>query len=135
MPWLSMDNVPDSLKGIDPPLTLAQANEVAALADAIGGDNPWGIAVGQWKARHIVSGGRWVKKERMTVETDKIKTDTPIGLLSEAQVSTLLRITAQIVRGETLAEDAEGQHFQHLVREALGIQDGLDAALASALRG
>jgi len=68
MPYKSMKEVNPALKGIEPPLTLGQANEIAAMADAIAaGDNPpkapWGVAIASFKKRYEVKGGKWVKKE------------------------------------------------------------------------
>ena len=43
MPYSSMEDVNDSIKGIDPPVTLAQANKIAEWADAIAeSDDPPG---------------------------------------------------------------------------------------------
>ena len=38
MPYDSLKNINPALKGIDPPITLGQANEIAKQADAIGAD-------------------------------------------------------------------------------------------------
>jgi len=65
-PYKSLKNINPALKGIKPPLTLKQANDIAAQADAIGTDetkNGWAIAISHFKKTHVVKNGRWVKKE------------------------------------------------------------------------
>ena len=66
-PYKSLKDINPALKGIKPPLTLDQANAIAAQADAIGTDekkNGWAIAISNWKSRHKVKNGRWVEKEK-----------------------------------------------------------------------
>ena len=90
MPYKDKSEIPNSLKGIDPPITLEQANEIAHNAEAIekrlspgSKSNPWAIAIWQFKTvTHAKSsdGKGWVRKERhseMTIQDD--------GDLSEAQ--------------------------------------------------
>lgn len=66
MPYENLGEINDALKGIDPPITLGQANSIAAQADAIGVDedkNGWAIAIANFKETHMVVDGHWVKKE------------------------------------------------------------------------
>lgn len=67
MPYTSMDDVNPSIKGIDPPVTLSQANTIAEWADKIeaeeSADNPWAVAIAQFKKAYEVEGGKWVKKK------------------------------------------------------------------------
>ena len=64
MPYKNLEDVNSALKGIDPPITLEQANTIAAQADAIGADEGgWGIAIKHFKDSHEVKDGNWVKKE------------------------------------------------------------------------
>lgn len=65
MPYKSMDDVNPSLKGIKPPITLAQANTIAKWADAMttaGTKGAWPIAISQFKKLYHVEDGRWVRK-------------------------------------------------------------------------
>lgn len=65
-PYDSLKDINPSLKGIDPPINLSQANEIARQADAIGADKGgWGIAISSFKKSHKVEDGHWVKKENM----------------------------------------------------------------------
>lgn len=68
MPYSSMDDVNPAIKGIDPPVTLSQANTIAEWADKIeaGGDvdSPWAVAIAQFKKAYEVEGDKWVKRER-----------------------------------------------------------------------
>jgi len=66
MPYKNIGEINDALKGIDPPITLGQANSIAVQADAIGVDedkNGWAIAIANFKKSHMVIDGQWVKKE------------------------------------------------------------------------
>jgi len=66
MPYSSMEDVNPAVRGIDPPVTLAQANLIARMADGMKGnpdvDNPWAAAIGQFKHTHRMMDGKWVKK-------------------------------------------------------------------------
>ena len=66
MPYASKDEANPSLKGIEPPLTLAQMNMVAGWADAIEGDKGWPIAIAQFKDRYEPNDTKtgWRKKQR-----------------------------------------------------------------------
>ena len=68
MPYKNIADVNPALKGIDPPITVGQANEIAKQADAIGVDekkNGWAIAISAFRKSHTVKDGKWVKKENM----------------------------------------------------------------------
>jgi hypothetical protein len=72
-PYKSIGDINPALKGINPPISLAQANEIARVADAIGVSeekNGWAIAISQFKKNHKVENGHWVKKESMSEEVD-----------------------------------------------------------------
>jgi len=65
MPYSSMEDVNPALRGIEPPVTLSQANAIAAVADGIPKDevdNPWAVAISSFKKSHKVEDGKWVKK-------------------------------------------------------------------------
>jgi len=68
MPYSSMDDVNPAIKGIDPSVTLSQANTIAEWADKIEAegeaDNPWAVAIAQFKKTYEVEGDKWVKRER-----------------------------------------------------------------------
>jgi len=73
MPYGSLKDVNPALKGIEPPVSLGQANEIAKQADAIGSDekkNGWSIAISQFKKNHKVEDGHWVKKEEKMAEEE-----------------------------------------------------------------
>ena len=72
--YKSLKDINPSLKGIDPPITLGQANSIAKQADAIGSDdkkNGWAIAISSFKKTHKVENGHWVKKENMTEDEEE----------------------------------------------------------------
>jgi len=58
-----------SILGIEPPVTLAQANEIAAMADAIEGsdadvESPFAVAISNFKKAYEVKDGKWTKKAK-----------------------------------------------------------------------
>lgn len=72
MPYKNLKDINPALKGIDPPISLSQANEIAKQADAIGSDkekNGWAIAISNFKKTHKVEDGKWVKKEKMSKDS------------------------------------------------------------------
>lgn len=84
-PYKSKTDMNPALKGITPPISLAQANAIAAQADSIGSDdkkNGWAIAISSFKKTHHVEDEKWVKNEGSTVKAsaddteDFIKEDT-----------------------------------------------------------
>jgi hypothetical protein len=67
-PYSHIEDINPALKGIEPKISLKDANEIASQADAIGADKGgWGIAIKSWKDRHTVKSGRWVAKEKKNV--------------------------------------------------------------------
>ena len=73
MPYSKLSEINPSLKGIEPPISLGQANEIAKQADAIGADKGgWPEAIASFKKRYEVKDGHWVKKaEKMSEEFAK----------------------------------------------------------------
>jgi hypothetical protein len=70
-----------ALKGISPPITVSQGNEIARQADGIGNDdkkNGWAIAIANFKKTHVVKDGKWVKRktEEMEMNMEKDKNQT-----------------------------------------------------------
>ena len=73
-PYKKISDINPALKGIDPPITLAQANEIASQADAIGVDkkkNGWAIAIANFKKTHHVENGKWVKNKEQKMEKEQ----------------------------------------------------------------
>lgn len=68
MPYSKISEINPALKGIEPKITLAQANEIAGMADAMAAsdnppESPWAVAIASFKKRYEVKDGKWVKKE------------------------------------------------------------------------
>lgn len=77
MPYSSMEQANPALKGIKPPVTLAQANAIAVIADKVTGvESPWAIAISQFKKSHVAKDGKWVKKEGSEFGGKKKAVDT-----------------------------------------------------------
>lgn len=67
MPYQKIEDVNSSIRGIRPRVTLEQANEIAAMADAIVPENPdgaWAIAISNFKKNNVVRGGKWMKRKK-----------------------------------------------------------------------
>lgn len=70
-PYKSRSDMNPALRGIEPPISVPQANKIARQADAIGSEKGgWGIAIKHFKDTHRVENGRWVRKENNSVEED-----------------------------------------------------------------
>lgn len=70
-PYKSKSEMNPALKGITPPVSLAQANAIANQADSIGSDekkNGWAIAISSFKKTHHVEDGKWVKNKGSTAQ-------------------------------------------------------------------
>lgn len=72
-PYTATKDANPALRGVEPPLSLGQMNEISRVADGIGADkNGWPIAIGNFKKSHKVVDGHWVKKdEKMDEEFAK----------------------------------------------------------------
>lgn len=82
MPYSSIKDANPAIRGIKPPVTLAQANSIAKQADAIGTDkekNGWAIAISNFKKSHKVKDGQWVKKEKVSTQYAISKDDWGSG--------------------------------------------------------
>lgn len=66
MPYTSLDEVNPAIRGIEPPVTLEQANKIAAMADSIGDDGGWAIAISAFKKGHVVETDKkcWIEKKK-----------------------------------------------------------------------
>lgn len=67
MPYKSKSEANPALKGIKPPLTLAQMNLVASWADKIEAEadvkSPWAVAISQFKKTYVARDGKWAKRK------------------------------------------------------------------------
>jgi len=66
MPYSEWDEVNAAIKGIEPRVTLAQADKIAEWADSMDSDeveNVWAAAIAQFKRLYTVEDGSWVKKQ------------------------------------------------------------------------
>jgi len=67
MPYSKLSDAPASLRGIEPPLTLAQVNGIARCADALEAEgkveSPWAVCIASFKKSHRVEDGKWVERE------------------------------------------------------------------------
>ena len=73
MPYEKWTEVPPSLQGIEPKISLAQANLIATWADEIEQsdadvESPWAVAIANFKKAFTVEDEAWVKKKAATKE-------------------------------------------------------------------
>lgn len=68
MPYETLEDANEAIKGIDPAVNLVQANKIAEVADSIGGEDGWPIAIDAFKNSHEIAeaDGRklWVRKAK-----------------------------------------------------------------------
>jgi hypothetical protein len=72
-PYSSLQDANPAIRGIDPPVTLGQANEISRQADAIGqteDKNGWAIAISNFKKNHEIIDGKWVRRNNMAKDMD-----------------------------------------------------------------
>lgn len=65
--YSSLSQANPAIRGIEPPVTLAQANLIARWADRIEGDDvksPWAAAIAQFKKTFQRKDGRWVRRKK-----------------------------------------------------------------------
>ena len=78
-PYQNRDDMNPALRGINPPISIEQGEEIAKQAESIGNDedkNGWSIAISNFKKTHTVGDNKWVKKETIhNAEDEKEKED------------------------------------------------------------
>ncbi len=82
VPYSKISEINPALKGIEPPISLGQANSIAKQADAIGSDkekNGWAISISEFKKSHEVKDGKWVEKKNMSDEKEYAKENSGNG--------------------------------------------------------
>lgn len=142
MPYKDIKDANPALKGIDPPITVGQANEIASQAEAIGSDekkNGWAIAISNFKQTHKVENGHWVKKEKMSdpnqikedmsMEEDEKKEEMAEELTSEEKAEVYKKMAAE--DKETKAEEKQETSEEEKKEEEKGEEKkmSLDAYL------
>jgi len=109
-PYKSISEINPALKGIDPPITLAQANAIARQAEAIGTDgkvNGWAIAIASFKKTHVVKNGRWVrKKQNMFGQNNEQDMEEILGQSQPEMEENFMKIKQEEL-GEITAEAPE----------------------------
>lgn len=77
MPFTSMSDVTPALRGIEPPITLVQANAIANIADNVTGvDNPWAVAISSFKKSHMIKDDKWITKEGSEFGKKEVEIET-----------------------------------------------------------
>lgn len=108
-----------AIRGIKPPVTLAQANLIAKWADAMeeaedGPESPWAAAIAQFKRLYRVEDGKWVKKKtkEVAVTVDGIAVTVALPVEEDEKAKEMM-VTSPVpdskARGEGQGVDGEQQ--------------------------
>lgn len=96
MPYASMEDVNPAIKGIDPPVTLAQANIIAEWADKIEDvESPYAVAIANFKKAYVVEDGKWVKR----VEEADMEANEALAMMSLGEQERVVREAFQAEYG------------------------------------
>jgi len=93
MAYKKIEDLPNGLRGIEPPISVEQANEIAAQAEAIPeseGVSPWGAAINSFKKRYVVRNGAWVKRTEEAEPVAEAATYKAAALRMARDMETLL---------------------------------------------
>lgn len=145
-PYKSMKDVNPSIKGITPPVSLAQANQIAKQADSIGTDedkNGWAIAISSFKKTHVVKEGKWVKKDEqkeemsMEEETKDVEMAEEVKEPENISVEKLPEDQKEEIRNSApeAEEKAEEKSEEKEEEKAEGKSFGYPAGFADKMKG
>ena len=123
-PYKSKEDVNPALKGITPPVSLSQANEIAKQADTIGSDNKkngWAIAISSFKKTHVVKDGKWVKKQNMSAEEvfsdNKTEEENPSAIIINSMQDGEQEKQEVYLDKETLRKEEENMGKENMEKE------------------
>lgn len=97
MPYSKWSEVNDSIKGIEPRVSLAQANGIADCADSIEDvESPWAVCIATFRKGHRIEGGKWVKRKESEAEAQQYGELIPLAEFEEGEENNV--ISVQIMR-------------------------------------
>lgn len=132
-PYEKREDMNPALKGIDPPISKDQGEEIAKQADSIGSDdkrNGWAIAISSFKKTHTVKDGRWVKKEKLDMnDENNMEEEMASVKLDETQMD------APETPADEKKEDKEGTQEtpEEEKKEEMSLDANLDVAAILAM--
>ena len=100
----------------DVPLTLDQINEIAKMADAIGGDKGWPIAISNFKKSHKIVGNHWESNS----ENDKEFSSTYVEKQSNGKYKIVAISTAAVRDKEDETFTTEAIDYDARISEETG---------------
>jgi outer membrane biosynthesis protein TonB len=108
-PYEKISDINPALKGIRPPISLSQANEIASQADAIGGEYGWPTAINSFKKRYHVENGHWIKNKSLKKEELSVKDENEkdLEVKEEAMAEEKLPETETAPEEEKMSEKTE----------------------------
>jgi hypothetical protein len=135
-PYTSLKDANPALKGIDPPISLEQANAIARQADAIGSDkekNGWAIAISNFKKTHTIKDGKWVKKEN-EAENSNVKENK---IMEDEEKKTEEMAVEEEKKEESPEEEKketpEDRHKEEVEKKEMSLDANLDVAAILAM--
>lgn len=137
MPYSNIKDINPALKGIEPPISLAQANAIARQADAVGADKGgWGIAIKHFKDSHIAKDGKWVEKEEMSFALPKEEWGTGESLSIDKSSDSLSSSAWGSVDKSSLMEKVlKASNYKSLVKEVYAlVEEGWEEHPSSSLK-
>lgn len=117
-PYKNISEINPALKGIDPPITLAQANVIAKQAEAIGTDgkvNGWAVAIASFKKTHTVENGRWVRKAKaMSKESENMSEEINQETLGQSMPEKEEKVMEEEKASEVEMAEAKKEQVEEL---------------------
>lgn len=138
MPYTGWEDVNPAIKGIKPPVTLAQANMIARWADSIEEkgemDSPWAGAIALFKRTHHVEGGKWVPNKGSKAEHSDEPSPEEMEQALDALVKALLEAGFESITSEDLhSEDVIDAFLRDLGYDPDEVGARMQAAAEQAL--
>jgi hypothetical protein len=140
-PYKKTSDANPALRGIDPPLSLGQMNDIAKQADAIGVDkekNGWAIAIANFKRSHKIEDGRWVKKESNMSEKENDLQEN-LGLNKPEKEELFMeeekeKVAKEEIKGEEDKENSKKEEEkENKKEEKMSLDANLDVATILAM--
>jgi hypothetical protein len=117
MPYDKWSEVNKAVQGIEPKVTLSQANLIAKWADAAedGLESPWAAAIAQFKKLYKSDGDKWMKKVKANVlqfasnQVAEVRREEVGGI--EYLVAPVVAICEGVLNSELVPAEEIGNHF------------------------
>ena len=111
-PYQRIEDINPALKGISPPISLTQANQIASVADKLieegkEDSESWGIAISRFKKSHVAKDEIWVKNSKE--EGEKGEDYSEVKTMEENEI---LENERELENAGTIVEPAQEQEVE-----------------------